>query len=298
MADEILNGSTFNVNEINYSPVRISPQGGKNIKLLNSSRRWLMITTPLMDTYGASDYTDPGTGVGNGRFSMSLFFKGASDETQRFLEKIEQLETKIKADALKNSKAWFGKVYSSPEVLEALWSPILKYSKDPATGEPNKSKAPYMNVKLQKYSDKWNCEVYNEKGNILYPSEENDQASPLDSLPASTEKRVRCVIQCGGLWITNGKFTVTWELKQISVQSQRPPLMGQKKCYVMIEEPSQSIEDPTPTPRASSSSSSFKAPTKANDTTTVEESDEEGDCSSREGKPLLQEEESEEEEED
>ena len=274
MANEILNGSTFNVQEISYSTPRVSPQGGKNIKILNSvSRRWMMLTTPLMDTYGASDYTDPNTGVGNGRYSMSLFFKSGTPEVLSFLQNMERMEEKIKADALKNSKAWFGKVYSSPEVLEALWSPILKYSKDPATGEPNKSKAPYMNVKIQKYTEKWNCEVYDEKGNILYPNDSDATVSPLDSLPSSTEKRVRCVIQCGGLWITNGKFTVTWELKQVSVQSQRPPIMGQKKCYVMID------ESPAP------SCAVVEEPviTTVKNEVLVEDSDDEGKCSSREG---------------
>ena len=277
MSNEILNGTNFNAEEIAYSTPRVSPQGGKNIKILAlPSRRWMMLATPLMDTYGASDYTDPNTGTGNGKYSMSLFFKGGSEETQNFLRNMELLEEKIKSDALKNSKAWFGKVYNSPEVLEALWSPILKYSKDPATGEPNKSKAPYMNVKLQKYTEKWNCEVYDERGNILYPNDSDDSVSPLDSLPPSTEKRVRCVIQCGGLWITNGKFTVTWELKQISVQSQRAPLMGQKKCYVMIEEPSS-----TPTTTTTTTTSSVELKNEV----LVEESDDEesGKCSSREG---------------
>jgi len=276
MANEILNGTSFNVEDIAYSTPRISPQGGKNIKILAlPSRRWMMLATPLMDTYGASDYTDPNTGLGNGKYSMSLFFKSGSEDTRKFLQNMEQLEEKIKSDALKNSKAWFGKVYNSPEVLEALWSPILKYSKDSTTGEPNKSKAPYMNIKLQKYSDKWNCEVYNEKGDILYPNDSDDSVSPLDSLPPSTEKRVRCVIQCGGLWITNGKFTVTWELKQISVQPLQPPLMGQKKCYVIIDEPS-----PTPATTTTTTSS-----VELKNEVLVEESDDEdsGKCSSREG---------------
>jgi len=288
MSDEILNGSTFNAQEINYSPVRVSPQGGKNIKILNSvNRRWLMIATPLMDTYGASDYVDPATGNGIGKYSMSICFKGASEETKQFLEKMERMEEKIKADALKNSKAWFGKVYNSSEVLEALWSPMLKYSKDPATGEANKSKAPYMNIKLQKYSEKWNCEVYDEKGDILYPNDENEQVSPTDFLPQSTEKRVRCVIQCGGLWITNGKFTVTWELKQVSVQSQRPPLMGQKRCYVRISE--EVAEEPAPTV--------VDKVSEKNREETVD-TDDEGECSSREGKAKSDDEEEEEEDDD
>ena len=87
MSNEILNGSNFNVEEITYAPLRVSPQGGKNIKLVSVvNRRWIMMTTPLMDTYGASDYVDPNTGTGNGKYSMSLFFKGSNEETQKFLE--------------------------------------------------------------------------------------------------------------------------------------------------------------------------------------------------------------------
>jgi hypothetical protein len=287
MSNEILNGSNFNVEEITYAPLRVSPQGGKNIKLVSIvNRRWIMMTTPLMDTYGASDYVDPNTGVGNGKYSMSLFFKGSNEDTQKFLENMSALEEKIKKDALKHSKEWFGKLYTSAEVLDALWSPMLKYTKDQTTGEANKSKPPYMNVKLQKYSDKWTCEVYDERGNIQYPLEDISSSSPLDLIPPSTEKRVRCVLQCGGIWITNGKFTVTWELKQVAVQSQTPPLMGQKKCYVpIVNEPV--VEEPV-TKSTTTHSTSEK------NIVTTQESDDEGECSSREGKPV----ESDEEEDD
>jgi hypothetical protein len=206
------------------------------------------------------------------------------------------LEDKIKRDALKHSKEWFGKTYSSPEVLEALWSPMLKYSKDPTTGEPNKSKAPYMNIKIQKYSDKWNCEVYDERGNIQYPLEDITSSSPLDLIPPSTEKRVRCVLQCGGIWITNGKFTVTWELKQVAVQAQAPPLMGQKKCYVPIVA-SELVDNTDVTTKPKLSRTSNIHMTETENVITTQESDDEGECSSREG-PQLEVEESEDEEED
>ena len=298
MSNEILNGSNFNVEEITYSPMRVSPQGGKNIKLISAvNRRWIMMTTPLMDTYGASDYIDPNTGVGNGKYSMSLLFKGTNEDTQKFLENMIALEDKIKKDALKHSKEWFGKLYTSSEVLEALWSPMLKYSKDPSTGEASKTKPPYLNVKLQKYSEKWNCEVYDERGNIQYPLEDITASSPLDLIPPSTEKRVRCVLQCGGIWITNGKFTVTWELKQVAVQAQIPPLMGQKKCYVPIVV-SELVDDPDANSKPKLSRSSNIHLTTELNIVTAQESDDEGECSSREGKPVTTEESDDEEEED
>jgi hypothetical protein len=155
---------------------------------------------------------------------------------------------------------------------------MLKYTKDQTTGEASKTKPPYLNVKLQRYSEKWNCEVYDERGNIQYPLEDITASSPLDLIPPSTEKRVRCVLQCGGIWITNGKFTVTWELKQVAVQAQAPPLMGIKKCYVPIV--SEVVEEPKIV-----KSSSTLVTEAVNIITAQESDDEEGECSSREGKP-------------
>ena len=47
----------------------------------------------------------------------------------------KELEAQIKADAIANSKDWFNKSKMSAEVVDALWSPMLKYPKNQATGE-------------------------------------------------------------------------------------------------------------------------------------------------------------------
>ena len=44
-----------------------------------------------------------------------------------------------------------------------------------------------------------------------------EDASPIDFL--QPKSFVTCAIQCGGLWFTNGKYSVTWKLSQALVKS-------------------------------------------------------------------------------
>ena len=52
------------------------------------------------------------------------------EQTVSFLNNLTDLENMIKADAVKNSKDWFNKGKMTPEVVDALWSPMLKYPKN------------------------------------------------------------------------------------------------------------------------------------------------------------------------
>ena len=107
-----------------------------------------------MLTWGASEYVDQASGVGDGKFTLSLQFPGKeyeNEDTTAFLKNIKALEDKIKADALVYSKEWFGKVHKSAEVVEALWTPMLKYSKDKATGNYDLTKSPALRIKLPQW---------------------------------------------------------------------------------------------------------------------------------------------------
>ena len=71
--------------------------------------------------------------MGNGKFEMGIQFPSAeypSDDASAFLESMIKLEDHIKRNAMIYSKEWFGKIHKSEEVINALWTPMLKYSKD------------------------------------------------------------------------------------------------------------------------------------------------------------------------
>lgn len=231
MAERITDSTQLNVNTLVFCAPKATAQGAKSVNILNpTTKTGLTLSTPLMLTWGASDYKAEGEEKGNGKFEMSLQFPSdeyANDDTRAFLENMKALEDKIKSNALIYSKEWFGKVHKSSEVVDALWTPMLKYSKDKSTGEYDYSKKPTLRVKLPQWEGNWKSEIYDEDANKLFPSVDG-VSSPLDFLKKGSN--VMCIIQFGGIWFINGKFSANWKLVQAMVQKPRATLQGQ--CFI------------------------------------------------------------------
>ena len=238
MADTIVDGTLLNVENIKYSAPKANASGGKSVNILNkTTNTGLRLTAPVMLTWGASDFQDPATGKGNGKFEMALQFPSEeysndAQDVAMFLKNMQDLESKIKRDALENSKTWFGKVLRSEEVVDALYTPMLKYSKNKITGEPDLSRSPTLKVKLPIWEGKWKCEIYDEEGERLFPNASNPEITPIDFIQKGTN--VGVLIQCGGIWFANGKFGVTWKLIQAMVQAPKASLTG--KCFYKVKE--------------------------------------------------------------
>ena len=235
MADTIIDGTLFNAKEIRYSAPKANASGGKSINILNkATNSGIRLSTPLMLTWGASDFVDQASGKGNGKFEMSMQFPSEeykTEDTTAFLKNMQAFEAKIKDDALVNSKDWFGKVHKNAEVVDALYTPMLKYSKDKASGEPDLNRAPVLRVKIPMWEGSWKCEVYDEDGEKLFPNSSNPILTPVELIQKGTQ--VAALIQCGGLWFANGKFGVTWKLIQVVVQKPRASLSGQ--CFIKLK---------------------------------------------------------------
>ena len=234
MADTIIDGTLFNVNNIMYTTPKANEKGGKSLTLLNkTTKTGLRVSTPLMLTWGASEYVDP-EGKGNGKYEMSLQFpqeEYSNADCDAFLKNMVALENKIKADALVYSKDWFGKQHKNSDIIDELFTPMLKYPKIKGSSEPDFNKKPILRLKMPQWDGAWKSEIYDEDGNKLFPSRENVAITPLDFLKKGAT--VACLIQCGGIWFTNGKFTITWKLLQAVVQKPRATIQGQ--CMIKLK---------------------------------------------------------------
>jgi hypothetical protein len=95
MAETIVDGTQFNAQNVRYSAPKANAAGGKSVNILNSSTNsGLRIATPLMLTWGATEFE------GNGKFEMSLQFprgEYANADTDAFLRNMQALEAKVKA---------------------------------------------------------------------------------------------------------------------------------------------------------------------------------------------------------
>lgn len=228
---EILDGETFNpLTDIGYSKPKVNQAGGKSVGILNSSTNGVTyISTPLMLTWGISEFTDKKTGSVS--YTMSLQFPGEeyrTPATMKFFENMQKFETRIKNDALANQKEWFGKTSMSMEAINVLWNPMLHYAKG-ADGEPDMKKNPTLSLKVPIWEGEWKVELYDVNGRTLFPDPTNPQLLPTDIIPKGTN--VAVVMQCGGIWFANGKFGVTWKLFQAVVKP-KPTLKG--KCHIKL----------------------------------------------------------------
>jgi hypothetical protein len=236
----MIQGHLFNPEtDTKYSKCKINPSGGKSVGIYNSQTgQSLFVGTPLLMTWGLQQYTDEKTSKVS--YEMSLQFPNDdfdNDETRAFLKSMADFESKLKADALTNSKDWFAKPKMTPDAIDALFTPILKYPMDKATCEKDMTKKPTMRIKVPFWQGKWEgVEIYNTDGTCLFPSADPN-VSPMDIITKLSH--MKTMIQCGGLWFANGKFGITWRFVQGMIQ---PRLSMRGKCHLSLSSSESSVD--------------------------------------------------------
>ncbi len=224
----ILNGVTDDLSNFVYTKPKVNSVGGKSIGILNKkSNKSVFVSTPLMLTWGINEYVDEQSGKRT--YDMSLQFPNEeynTPEIKKFLDNMIAFENKIKADAITNSKEWMNKAKMTTDVVDALFTPILKYPKDPS-GDPDTSRPPSLRVKIPFWEGEWKCELYDMEQKQLFPS--SSGVTPIDLITKASNTAT--VIQCGGIWFANGKFGVTWKLLQAVVKPKQN-LKGQ--CFINL----------------------------------------------------------------
>jgi hypothetical protein len=235
-SQSIISGVNMNPDtDIKYAKVKVNNSGGKSVGILNAATNSVLnIQTPLMLTWGVNENTDKKTGEVQS-YSMALQFPSDEYKTpqvSKFFAAMQAFESKVKRDAIANSKEWFGKAMSA-EVINAIFNPVLSYSKNPATGEPDHTKNPTLRVKLPFYDGNWkDIEIYDSNSNALFPN--SDGKTPKDIIVKGSDAAL--IITCGGLWFAGGSFGVTWRLTQ-AVLKPKPSLRG--KCHIVLDDDEQ-----------------------------------------------------------
>ena len=234
----IINGKTLSVEkDVLLGKVKVNNSGGKNVPINNKhTKSSLHLSTPLMLTWGVSKWENDGKPES---YDLTLQFPNdeyKNDATNAFLENMINLEKFVKKAAMENSKDWFNKPKMTEEVIDALYTPMIKYPKYPKghsqEGEPDYSRDPGVKIKIPYWSDNgFDVEVYDTNQKLLFPNDEDDSVSPITLIPKATN--VALVIKCGGIWFANGKFGVTWRLFQAVIKP-RPTLKG--RCHIMLDE--------------------------------------------------------------
>lgn len=226
----IIKGNEFNgKSDVMFKKPSANSSGGKNVGICNgSTKKSLIISAPLMLTWGVNKYEDDKTNKVS--YDMTLQFPNSeynNEKVSAFLTALQTFETHIKNQAKSNSKEWLNKSTLSDEVIDALWTPMLKYPKDKDSGESDYSRPPTLRVKIPYWEGDFKMELYNQSQEFVFPTEDS---GPIEEYIVKGSN-IATLIQCGGVWFANGKFGVTWKLVQAVI---KPPASLKGKCHIEL----------------------------------------------------------------
>ena len=230
----VLKSADWNPKSVKYMVPKVNEKGGKSISVISTqSNRSLHISTPLMMTWGISDFVDEKTGEADGKYSISLNFPSddyKEKSTTEFLEKLQEFENQILDEAVRNSEKWWGEQMSR-EICKHTFFPVLKYPKNKDTKKTDYTKAPSIRAKVPCYQGKWGVELYDTQQNIIFPCEDPAQ-TPIDFVPK--QSNIACVLQCGGIWIGGKGWGLTWKMVQ-GVVKPRVVESVYGKCHIELD---------------------------------------------------------------
>lgn len=189
----------FDASVISFDSVKKNAMGGKVVYMKYNGQNKLTIQTPVLSApFGIGAYTDDKTGIT--KHSLDVSFKGIADDPKikEFHDKMAEFDKTLIEAGVNHSKEWFGKAMKY-DVVEALYRPLVKQSKDP------EKYAPTIKFKIPSKDDKLLVHAYDQQKNAF------DLAN---FVPGS---RVQALIECSSIWFVNKQFGVSWKLVQLLV---------------------------------------------------------------------------------
>lgn len=197
----------FDVSKIHYNDVRMLDNGGK-VVYVSYNKAPLVLQTPEMSVpFGMQKW--PNEKGGPDKYVLDLSFKGKDSRSSvsMFYNVLESLDKKLVEDGFANQSTWFkGKKLASTDVVEALYTPIVKHPKDKVTGEFTDRYPATFKVNVPYKDGRFTCEVYDDKR----------QLADLSAIETKGSK-VTAIIQFMGLWLAGGKFGSSWRVMQMKV---------------------------------------------------------------------------------
>lgn len=141
-------------------------------------------------------------------------YDGTNPNVKTFFDKMTQFDDLLIDTAMTNSKAWFRKVLANREVAQAVFTPLVKFSKDKNTGELSTQYPPVVRLQIPR----------NKNGNIdveIYDANRNKlNFDEVDFKRAA----VTAIVQVSSVWLISGKFGVTMKVQQMKINQSQSKL--------------------------------------------------------------------------
>ena len=136
-------------------------------------------------------------------YAMNLSFQGMNERksVKKLYDMLEQIDKANIQEGFKNCSSWLNKKkVNSTDVVEALYTPIIR--------EPASDKySPTFKMKLPYYDDMFKTQFYDKNGDVM---------NMKNYLNGQTKgSKCKAVIMCAGIWLIGGKFGCSWQCVQM-----------------------------------------------------------------------------------
>jgi hypothetical protein len=235
MSEEIQAIADIDVSKIKFGKVKVLEKtGGKIIPVSYDGKKRFIFQLPEMRApYGLSKWDKEGSV----KYNLDLSFSGK--ETRNSIKKlynfINDLDNLIVSKGFEESNDWFNKKHKSVDVVEALYTPIIKYSIDKKTKEKSDAYPPTIKINIPHKNGKQDIDVYDKNEQLIKII--NDDTSINENI-RTKGANITAIVQISSIWISGKGFGCSLRAIQMQVI---PPARIQG--YAIKHIPEDRIED-------------------------------------------------------
>ena len=174
MSGSIYRANTVDISKFTFGEQTANNYGGKSCRIKYDGQDFYIQTPRMRLPYGISIYEEKdkqNNPTGKVKYGLDFSFAGyeldgngvpADPKVREFYDFIENMDTLLMEQVVKNSKAWFGKDKCNMDIAEILTRKTPKWSKIKGTQDINTKYPPSLKVKLGFWEDKFMCNCYDE----------------------------------------------------------------------------------------------------------------------------------------
>ena len=206
--DSIVHYSKVDINTLEITDPKLNPKTNSKSSYFNRNGGQFNTQCPRMSLpFGTSQWTDSDSG--RTKHWVNCLLDSNKESTIQFKKLIEDIEDMVITHVYKNSKQFLGKNYCSREVVEALFSSNIKYSKDKDTGEISDKYDPTFKINIPSRDGEFTI-----KGGVFDKNQNQISLNDINTKGANAT----IIMQCGGIWIGGSSFGLTWRVAQMQIE--------------------------------------------------------------------------------
>jgi len=234
--NRVMKANSMDMSDITFSEVKTLKNGGKTI-WVNYNDHSIFLQTPELEVpFDSGNFYPNDKNESSGKYAVKVSLKGHESDTgtKEFFDAMMKMDEMLKEAGMANSVPWFKKKTMTMDAIENVYTPMIKLSTDQETGEPNGKYPPGFTFKIIQYDGKVQCKCFKHGEKTPLNTDDTDKDDhvllginiPFEERMSRKHEgifkkgtKVKMVLRCKGIWITNGNYGCTWSAEQVRIKT-------------------------------------------------------------------------------